>query len=210
MRRIFVLALAALTVGGLATFAGNGSDPARRARVARAPGFTPEREAAALTFVGQHHPELATLLDRLKPMNRPAYEQAVGELFQVSETLANLRQRDGRRYELGLAAWRAKSRAERLAAELAGGARADVESRLRAALADQIDVQVRQHRLDLEQAEARARKTREALDRLEAGRADLLESRYQGLIKKARRARRPDRGPSAPARPARPDGEPKA
>jgi hypothetical protein len=219
VRRILVLVLATLTIGGLATLAGNEPRRAGRAvwvgatkgaRAAKLPGFTPEREAAALTFVAQHHPELAALLHRLKPMNPAAYEQAIGELFRISETLADLRQRDARRYELGLEAWKAKSRVELLTAELASGPSPELEDRLRAALADQIDVQVRQQRLDLEQAEARVRKVRENLDRLETGREDLVESRYQGLVKNGQRARRKDRGQPAPARPARAQGKDKA
>jgi hypothetical protein len=206
VRRVLVLVLAALTMGGLVSLAG----PPKGARAAKLPAFTLEREAAALTFVGRHHPELAALLHQLKPMNPAAYEQAVGELFQISETLANLKPRDSRRYELGLEAWKAKSRVELLTAELASGSRPEPEDRLRAALADQVDVQIRQHRLDLEQAEARVRKARENLDRLEHDRNVLVDSRYQGLVKKGQRARRQDRGQPAPARPARSEGERKA
>jgi hypothetical protein len=219
VRRVLVLVLAALTMGGLVTLAGNepnrvgravAAGAAKGARVIKLPSFTLEREAAALTFVGQHHPELAALLHRLRPMNPAVYEQAIGELFQISETLADLKQRDSRRFELGLEAWKAKSRVELVTAELASGPGPVLEDRLRAALTDQIDVQIRQQRLDLEQAEARVRKVRENLDRLETGRNDLIEARYQGLVKKSQRARRKDRGPTAPARPARPEGERKA
>lgn len=216
MRRILAVVLAALTFGGLVTLAGNEPNkagragPVKGARAAKFPAFTLEREAAALTFVRRHHPELSALLQQLKPMNASAYEQGIGELFQISEKLAELQQRDPPRYELGLEAWKVRSRVELLTAQLAGAPSPALEGQLLEALEAQIDVEVRQQRLDLEQAEARARKVREGLDRLEGQRAVLIESRFQGLVKKGQRPRRQDGGQPAPGRPARAKGESKA
>jgi hypothetical protein len=220
VRRAPALILTALTCGGLAALAADRTNPPDRAATAGAtkgvkgpklPEFTPEREAAALTFVGRHHPELVDLLHELKPVNASAYEQAVGEIFQVSETLADLRPRDPRRAALGLEAWKAKSRVQLLTAQLAGDPGPAPAPRLRAALEAQVDVQIRQQRLDLEQAEARVRKVRENLHRLEQQRDVLVEARFKKLLKAARQPpRRPDAGRPDPAPPARSPGRPKA
>lgn len=173
----------------------------------KVPAFTPEREAAALTFVRRHHPELAVLLDRLRPMNPEQYEQAIGELFQVSESLAALKARDERRHDLALAAWVAKSRVQVLTARLssASGPDSGLEDELRAALADQFEVEFEQRRLDVEQAEARLRRAREILGRLEGQRDKTVESRFQGLLKRSQRGRRQGEGAErpTPAPPAR-------
>src|SRR5688500_7902960 len=41
------------------------------------PGITPEREAAVMTFVKQHHPELSELLIHLKEHTPKEYDRAV-------------------------------------------------------------------------------------------------------------------------------------
>ena len=178
---------------------------ARVGKAVKVPEFTPEREAAALTFVRRHHPELAALLDRLRPMNPGEYERAIGELFQVSETLAALKDRDERRYELALEAWVARSRVEVLAARLtsASGADSGLEGELRAALDDQFAVELKQRTLDVEQAEARLRRAQEILRRLEGQQDKTVESRFLGLLKRGQRARRAGEGDDRP-QPAKP------
>ncbi len=70
----------------LPLLAQDGVSPRASARTApkedRQPAFTPEREAAALSFVKQHHPELEELLSQLKSGNRPEYRRAINELFR--------------------------------------------------------------------------------------------------------------------------------
>lgn len=52
-------------------------------------------------------------------MSRGEYEQAVCDLSQVGESLANLKQRDPERFEPGLEAWKARSRVELVTVQLA-------------------------------------------------------------------------------------------
>jgi hypothetical protein len=222
--RWIVLGLVAASIAGRAVVAQEPQRPAKVvppgvARVpkvanakAQAPTFTAEREAAALTFVQRHHPELATLLERLKPMNRAEYEQAIGELFQVSESLANLKERDARRYELALDAWKARSRVELLTAELASAPGPELESQLRQALDDQVNVELRQQQFDREALEARLRKVNESIDRIEQNHDKIVESRFRALLKKSQRARQRDTAKPDPAKPTptRAKGESKA
>lgn len=80
--------------------------------------LTPEREAAALTFVERHHRELVDILRYLKEERPKAYEQAMLELFRVSERLAQHQMQSDERYEIELALWKIESRIELLAARL--------------------------------------------------------------------------------------------
>ncbi len=174
--------------------------------------FTAEREAAALAFVDQHHPELAALLDRLKPMNRDEYETAIVELFRVSETLAALRNRDPKRHDLMLDAWKARSRVDLLAAQYATQPTPAMESALRTALNAQIDVELRQQRYERELAASRLNRAEEVISKLTTKREETIASRLESLRKKGQRSRatvtrnRPATTPPRSARP-RPMGE---
>jgi len=81
-------------------------------------GFTPEREAAALTFVRAHHPELAELLDRLKTRRPQEYQKAIRELFRASERLAQSQEQAPQRYEMELSEWKLQSRVQLLVARM--------------------------------------------------------------------------------------------
>src|SRR6478736_3014044 len=69
-------------------------DKAKAGKGKPALAVTPEREAAAMAFVKQHHPELADLLTMLKAGNQKEYEKAVRELYRTSERLAQIQERD--------------------------------------------------------------------------------------------------------------------
>jgi hypothetical protein len=172
---------------------------------------TPDAEAAALAFVRENHPELAGLLEQLKPMKPAEYERAVRELATVSRNLAVLKARNPRAYELGLDAWKARSRVELLTAKLAStpGPSPELESQLRRAVEDQLDSEIRQQKFERDQVEARLKKVRENLDRLESRRDSIIESRYQAFVKKGQRARQQKRPPNENAA-AKPKATPKA
>lgn len=167
-------------------------------RMAKALSFTPDREAAARSFVARHHVELGGLLDRLSAANRPEYERAIVELFQVSESLAELQGRDPKRYELARDAWQARSRVQVLTARLSGENDPELVSQLRTAIEGQLDVELRRQRHELELAEARARRSREAIDRLERNRKQLVDNRVRNSLKSSRRARDAARNRNAP------------
>jgi hypothetical protein len=120
--------------GALVVFAGDVTTDrtATATEAARDPmqEVTPERQAAAETFAGLHHPELAELLARLKTGRQKDYNNAVRELFRESERLAKLKGRDPERYALELEIWKVASRIQLTAARLA----MDDSPELRAAL----------------------------------------------------------------------------
>ena len=147
-------------------------------------GFTPEREAAALTFVRQHHPELAELLAALKTKDVKEYSRAIHDLFRTSERLTSYREKYPDRHEAELAAWQIKSRIQLLATQLR--LVPDDPKRLqqlRKAVLEQVDVRIRL-------LEQERRRMAERLDRLDeqirtmsAEREPLAEKQYQMLIR---------------------------
>jgi hypothetical protein len=169
---------------------GKAKSEASKATVAD-PKTDAEREAAALEFVGEHHPELAALLAKLKPMRPDEYAKAVRELAQVSRSLNDLKARDPRRYALGLDVWKCRSRVEVITARLASEPGPELESQLRQAVAAQLAAQTRQQRFERDQVAERLRRLDENLRKLESDPSAVVEARVQALLKKSRVVRRP-------------------
>jgi hypothetical protein len=134
------------------------------------PAFTPEREAAALALVREHHPEVAELLDRLKS-NRPAqYRRAVRELAQTSQRLAQWKERDPARYELELKLWKTQSRIQLLSARASMSGDLAQESELRQALSEQMDVRIALLKLQRDAAARRVQDLESQIARLSSHR----------------------------------------
>jgi hypothetical protein len=89
-----------------------------RTRPKPPPGFTPEREAAAIEFVRRHHAELAALLTQLKETDLAEYQRAVTALFRASERLAHVQERNPAAYQRELGAWKLSSRIQLLVARI--------------------------------------------------------------------------------------------
>lgn len=143
---------------------------------------TPEREAAVMAFVKQHHAELSELLIQLKEGNTQQYEQAVRELFRASERLAQVQERDPQQYELELKLWQAKSRVQLLSARVKMSDSHELRMHLRAALQEQHESRLAVLRSERERVQARLDDIDKQLERLEAGRQQAIERRIQSLI----------------------------
>jgi hypothetical protein len=197
--RSIASSLVVLSVIGLASVGADG--PARGKKAGPGPASEntlAAREAVVLPFVRENHPELAEVLEPLKVMKPDQYERAIAELWQTTRMLANFKKNDERRYQAALDLWKARSRAELIAAQLVGAPSPDRESQLRAALENQIAAELRQQRLERELLTARLRKLDETIERLETKRDAVVETRYQNLLSKGRRARRLEAGQTTP------------
>jgi hypothetical protein len=146
------------------------------------PAFTPEREAAALTFVSAHHLELAPLLAHLKKSRPNEYQKAIRKLFNDSERLAHSREMQPRRYELELQEWKLSSRIELLVARLTMDRTPALEAELRKALAEQLDVR----RALLVQERERASQRLESVDKeiadLDTNREQRLDEKFEKAV----------------------------
>ncbi|WP_435010179.1 hypothetical protein P12x_001413 [Tundrisphaera lichenicola] len=164
------------------------STPAWKAAI---PSFA-EREAMALAFVGEHHPDLAVVLEPLKSRNSAEYRKAIGDLSQTARNLAELKSRNPKRYTLSLNIWKAKTQVELLAAKLASSPEdQELRSQLRSAIEAKVDADIQRQKFDLAQAEAAARRFRLSLDRLENHKDEVVETRFRALQpRKSRKAKR--------------------
>jgi len=146
------------------------------------PGFTSEREAAALTFIGLHHPEMAELLRQLKGSSPAEYKREIRVLFRSSENLAELQEKDPEQYVLELKAWILDSRIRLLAARLSMAPSEALEQELRQALSDQIDVRIAQQTLTRDRMQARIKDMNSQIERLEATREEQIQRRIKSLV----------------------------
>jgi hypothetical protein len=144
---------------------------------------TPAREAAAVTFAGRHHPELAELLAHLKKKNRPEYTKAVAELFRTSERLAKLEERDQERHELVLQLWKLDSRIRLLAARMTMSKDVSLKDELKGTLFERNTVRLQLLSLDRDRLQGRIDKVNENIDELSQDREGQVARELERLKK---------------------------
>ena len=147
--------------------------------------MTPEREAAALTFVQQHHPELTRLLEHLKNKSSIDYARAIRDLFQTSERLAKVRERDAQRYDLELQLWKTKSRSDLLAARLQVKESPKLRDQLQQALADKEDAQIKLLELERDRLAERLKALEANIQTRTEGKQEFVEQRLKQVTKSA-------------------------
>ena len=210
---VSTLAISMATISGQArgdTPAAKKPDTTGNAQVAELPAFTPDREAAALEFVAQHHPELSAVLAQLKGLKRDEYEQAIRELAQTREKLATLKQADKDLHGLMLDAWKSDSQIKLLAARLAfaKGPDAALVAELKALLYKQVDLQ----RQIVEHNHRRAQATLQAMETnikwLKDNRDQLVERRLQNLTHDHRKSQPKNSAPTSKSKPDKSAKEP--
>jgi hypothetical protein len=162
------------------------SGPMRAAQ----PSFTEEREAAALHFVRKQAADLLPLLEKLKVSDVKKYQQEIGEIFQLTELLSDLRDEDEKRYNLELEVWKTETQALILVAKLTQTGEAEQPKYkeelqgLTKKLVD-LDSQVLKHHI--EELERGLSQARGELARIEEKRETLGKERYEKLFDQAKR-----------------------
>lgn len=158
----------------------NASDSTKSRRPAHR--IAAEREAEAIAFVEQHHPELARLLAHLKKRDMVSYDQAVRQLYRDSRRLTESRERDSLRHTWELRKWRAESRIQLLSARLSMGDDEKLRTELIRQLGERHDARTALVKLALDRAEQRAERLTEALHKLEANREKAIERELERLL----------------------------
>lgn len=189
-------------------------------KAAELPAFTPEREAAALSFVEQNHSELLALLKQLNSKkNRKEYERAVRELFRASESLAATYERDPERYAFDLQLWKLESRIRLIAARYAMAREPQMQeslkSELRTALNEQLDVRIARSELERSRALKRIERMDAMLEKMRDQGPALVERTLQRLIEPSSRKTASDttqaaKGETSKSNPRKPASKPES
>ncbi len=162
--------------------------------LAALPAFTSEREAAALSFVDQNHPELGALLKRLNSKkSRKEYERAIRELFRASESLAASYEKDPERHAYDLQLWKLESRIRLLAARFAMATdeptKTQLTSEIRAALTEQLEVRLARQMLEQQRATKRVERMNHLIQKMQQQGPALVERSLQKLLEPPRQPR---------------------
>ncbi|HEX3999979.1 MAG TPA: hypothetical protein VHX65_15615 [Pirellulales bacterium] len=144
--------------------------------------ITPEREAAALQFVREHHPELVELLKNLKISHSAQYQAALRQLFQTSERLARIHETDPPRYELELKLWKIKSRIQLLAARSSMSNDPELAVQLKAALEEQAQVQLAELQLERDRVAERLKTLDSSVEQFKANRQRNIDKQFEKLM----------------------------
>src|SRR5262245_30571782 len=200
MRFVGLLTLAiAVVAAGLLRAQSGDSQPAnppslpavkKDAKARPAPRITPEREAAAISFVQRNHPELAELLSYLKSSQPEEYERAIRDIFRATERLALIQERDSLQYDLEVSAWTSQSRVQLLAAKLKMGATDELKGQLREALKTQNEAKLALLKHERQKFADRVQRLEKDIARFETDREDVI-NRQLNLLSKAAEDGRP-------------------
>ena len=206
MKSFFAMLMLVLLLLGVAAAQDQPGKPAAKLKPDIA--ITPEREATVTAFVEKNHPELKELLTYLRDNRRKDYERAIRELSRDSERISQLKDRDGKQYDLELKAWTIKSRIQLLAAHLAMGDKEEIRNQLRALLNEQMDVRSAVLKRERERAHERLAKIDQDLNRLENDREKIVENQLKLLTKSAAASKSKvkvtGKGPRGNKKPAKP------
>jgi DNA primase large subunit len=186
LMRLALLAL--LLLGPLSRLAAQETtapDARRGTNDARPMAVTPERESAVMTFVERNHPALKDLLASLKSSRPKEYEKAIREIYQASERLANLKERDPRWFELELKNWTLRSQIQLLAAQMVMVSSDEKRSQLRKLLNEQLDLRADMLELERERAEERLKRVEGEIAKVQVDRDRHIERQLDLLMKSA-------------------------
>lgn len=221
MRRLLVIAFAALTVLPLLALADNDapkkpakqketptakkveSGKAAREKVASSkPAILAAQEAAAIALVQRHHKELFELLIHLKEGMPQEYERAIRDLSRASDRLAQFEKRDAERYQLELQLWQAESRRQLVTARLQMGYDESLLNELRETLKEEQRLELAALRHERERLAGRITKIDEQIKTQEANPEAAVERKFAALTKAAKNSQRnvssKNRKPAAP------------
>lgn len=162
-----------------------------------------EREAAALAFAREQHPELAALIEKLRKDNRHQFDRAIRELAQDRERLLRLKKQSPPLYELALAAWKLDSRAHLLAARMTVSQDPALEAELKQVLRDRVDVRLTQLIFERGRLQDRLAVVDKTIEKIEADKQAVADGDLQRIKRSIARSRRP--APKNPTKKLTPD-----
>jgi hypothetical protein len=171
--------------------------PVSQPKIAKTPAMlAAEREAGAMAFAQEHHPELAALIDKLRHDNRREYERALRELSQARERLMRLKKQSAEQYGLALAAWKLDSRAQLLAARMTVSLTPGLKAELRQLLSERAVIRLKEYQSERARLQDRLTKLNTWIDALEADKNAVVEKDLQRVMKSVARSRRPTNRPA--------------
>jgi hypothetical protein len=136
--------------------------------------------------VRTHHAELAELLEQLKATNVPEYQRAIRDLFQSSEHLAQIEERNPQKYELELQNWKLNSRIQVLVARLSMQPSKTLEDDLRQVLAEKVEAREQLLLYEYQKAQAKLAEAGTQLEEFRQDRPKLVDEWREDILEQSR------------------------
>lgn len=165
--------------------------------------ITPEREAAAVAFARGNHPELAALLDGLKRNAPREYHAALVDLDRAVERIGKIKEKSPDRHQLELSEWKITSRIRLLAARLSMSSDPIVETELRTALRERLELRLSAQRAERDRFQSRVTRLDQQIEEMSSRADATVEKQFVELRKTLPAAR-----PSAKTKTKKPVVEP--
>lgn len=175
---------------------------ATKKAVAAAAVISTDREAAAMEFAQQNHPELVSLLQGLKTSAPKEYQAALLDLDRAADRLSKIKDKSSDRYEFQLTDWKMSSRIRLFAARLAVENDPTLETELRTALRNRIQLRLSAQRADRDRLQKRLEKMDQLIDEQSTKMDAQVEKQFSDLRKTVTPAKR-----ATKAKPKRPAAE---
>ena len=156
---------------------------AEKVRVQPAVTISPEREAAAILFARENHPELAALLDGLKKNAPREYQAALVDLDRAVERIGKLKDKSPDRHQVELAEWKITSRIRLLAARLTMSEDPTVEAELRAALRERLELRLGAQRAERDRLQVRVTRLDQQIEEMSSRADATIEMQFVELRK---------------------------
>lgn len=145
--------------------------------------ISPQREADAIAFAQENHPELASLLEGLKRNAFKEYQAAMIELDRAVDRLAKLKEKSPERHEIELAEWKMTSRIRLLAARLSMYSDPAVETELRDALRARLEFRIAAQRTERDRMQGRVDKLDAQIEEMTSKADSIVEKQFVDLRK---------------------------
>ena len=156
--------------------------------------ITPEREAAAITFAGQNHPELSLLLANLKQNNPTEYHAAVVELDRIVERLSSLKSKNVSQHDSELAHWKMDSRIRLMAARLTMSDNPALEAELKIAVREKVELTLAERKAERDRLQKRVEKLDQSIGELST-KLDEVAAKEFALLKRSAQSSKPTAKP---------------
>jgi len=141
-------------------------------------------EQDAIAFVKEHHPELVSLLQTLKPMSQKEYQTAIRDIAKTRKRLEMLLKREVESHSLELESWKLQSKIDLLLAKGVAGDKSFDKEGLRSLLKNQVENQKKRWKLEQASLLKREQQLSDLLSKTEGHEQERIEQQLTTLMKR--------------------------
>lgn len=147
--------------------------------------LTTDQEDVALKFAGEHHPDLAQLLEQLRKNSKNGFTRGIREVYGVSQRLERLRDKQPARFETELQNWKTYSNIRLLTAKWIMSQDPALQQQILDLLRQRQEAKLQAMRADRDKLAEKLRQLDEEIDRGTVGLDQDIQDEWDRLTKQA-------------------------